>query len=60
MVLHVDLTGNYTHIEQFSDLKVHSCLRQVFSAGSPLKMMKNAFYFTSKALFVLRIFKFLS
>ena len=27
---------------------------------SPLKMMKNAFYFTSKALFVLKIFKFLS
>ena len=27
---------------------------------SPLKMMKNAFYFTSKALFVLKIFNFLS
>ena len=27
--------------------------------GSPLKMMKNAFYFTSIALFVLKIFKFL-
>ena len=27
---------------------------------SPLKMMKNAFYFTLKALFVLKIFKFLS
>ena len=27
---------------------------------SPLKMMTNAFYFTSKALFVLRILKFLS
>ena len=26
----------------------------------PLKMMKNAFYFISKALFVLKIFKFLS
>ena len=25
-----------------------------------LKMIKNAFYFTSKALFVLKIFKFLS
>ena len=29
-------------------------------AESPLKMMKNDFYFTSKALFVLKIFKFLS
>ena len=27
---------------------------------SPLKMMKNAFYFIFKALFVLKIFKFLS
>ena len=27
---------------------------------SPLKMMKNAFYFILKALFVLKIFKFLS
>ena len=27
---------------------------------SPLKVIKNAFYFTSKALFVLKIFKFLS
>ena len=27
---------------------------------SPLKMMKNAFYFTLKALFVLKILKFLS
>ena len=27
---------------------------------NPFKIMKNAFYFTSKALFVLKIFKFLS
>ena len=27
---------------------------------SPLKLIKNAFYFTLKALFVLKIFKFLS
>ena len=37
-----------------------SGLRQLLATGSPLKMMKNAFYFTSKALFVLKIFKFLS
>ena len=29
-------------------------------AEGPLKLMKNAFYFTLKALFVLKIFKFLS
>ena len=37
-----------------------SGLRQFFATVSPLKMMKNAFYFTVKALFVLKIFKFLS
>ena len=36
-----------------------SDLRQL-AAESPLKMMKNAFYFTSEALFVFKIFKFLS
>ena len=35
-------------------------LRQFLITESPLKMMKNAFYFTLKALFVLKIFKFLS
>ena len=35
-------------------------LRQFWAIATPLKMMKNAFYFTSKALFVLTIFKFLS
>ena len=33
-----------------------SSLKQFFTTESPLKMMKNAFYFTSKALFVLKIF----
>ena len=28
--------------------------------GSPLKIMKNVFYFVLKALFVLKIFRFLS
>ena len=36
-----------------------SGLRQFLSAESPLKMITNAFCFTSKALFVLKIFKFL-
>ena len=34
--------------------------RQLLATERPLKVMKNAFYFTSKALFVLKIFKFLS
>ena len=33
---------------------------QFLANESPLKIMKNAFYFTSKTLFVLKIFKFLS
>ena len=37
-----------------------SGLKQFLATESPLKMMKNAFYVTSKALFVLKIFKCLS
>ena len=37
-----------------------SGLRQVLAIETPLKMMKIAFYFTLKVLFVLKIFKFLS
>ena len=37
-----------------------SCLRQFLTVERPLKLMKNTFYFTSKALFVFKIFKCLS
>ena len=37
-----------------------SGLRQFLTFASPLKVMKNDFYFTLKARFVLKIFKFLS
>ena len=37
-----------------------SGLRQFLVTESPLKMIKNAFYFNSKALFVLKIFKVFS
>ena len=37
-----------------------SGLRQFLATESPLKIMKNPFYFTSKAVSVLKIFKFLS
>ena len=33
---------------------------ELLATESPLKVMKNAFYFTFRALFVLKIFKFLS
>ena len=35
-------------------------LRQFLATQSPVNMMKNAFYFTLKAFFVHKIFKFLS
>ena len=35
-------------------------LRQFLETENPLKIMKNAFYFTLKPLFVLNVFKFLS
>ena len=37
-----------------------SGLRQFLATESPLKIMKNAFYYISKALFVLEILNFLS
>ena len=37
-----------------------SGLRKFLATESPLKMMKNYFYFTLKSLSVLKIFKFLS
>ena len=37
-----------------------SGLTKFWGIESPLKMMKNAFYFTLETLFVLKIFKFLS
>ena len=37
-----------------------SGLRQFLATESPLKMTKNDFQFNLKALFVLKIFKFLS
>ena len=37
-----------------------SGLRQFLATENALKMMKNAFYFTSKAIFILKTFNFLS
>ena len=37
-----------------------SSLRKSLATETPLKIMKNTFYFTLKALFILKIFKFLS
>ena len=37
-----------------------SGLKQFLATESPLKLMKNALYFTSRYLFVVKIFKFMS
>ena len=39
-------------------LKAHSKVRQFLATESPSKIMKNAFYFTLKALLVLMTFNF--
>ena len=44
-------------IERLNRKGALSDLRHFFVAESPLKMMKNYFYFTSKTLFVLKIFQ---
>ena len=49
---------NLTPVTHFNGIL--SRLRQLLATESPLKMIKNAFYFISKALFLLKIFKFLS
>ena len=57
-------TGSYLGNKEISNVNQFkgalSGLRQFLATENPLKMMKNAFYFALKALFVLKIFKFLS
>ena len=48
----------YENLEKL--LKVHSHFWDNFWQQNPLKVMKNAFSFTSKALFVIKIFQSLS
>ena len=53
--------ANYNNRQSSNNLKgALSGLIQFLATESPLKMMNNAFYFISKAHFVLKIFKFLS
>ena len=59
----VAIIMSFKILKYFSSGKISfllSGLRQVLATESPLKVMKNAFYFTSKALFVLKILKFLA
>ena len=54
---------SYSGVEaqsKFSDLKSVSHLPKKIVLFTPLKVMKNAFYFILQALFVLKVFKFLS
>ena len=57
------LMNNYLMILKLKNFDLKgglSGLKQFLATESPLKMIKNAFCFTWKALFVLKIFKFLS
>ena len=54
-------TGKYRpYLDTFHVRSALLGLRQFLATESALKMMKNGFYFTSKAVFFLKIFKFLS
>ena len=50
----------FANMENLKVLKAHSKALDNFDTESSLKMMKNAFYFTLKALFDLKICKFFS
>ena len=50
----IELTNRGTPIKG-----AFSGLRQFLAMEDPLKMVESAFYFSSKALFTLKIFKFL-
>ena len=50
----------YKHVDSWLFKGALSGVRQSLTTVSPLKMMENVFYFTSKVLFILKIFKFLS
>ena len=54
-------TVNFKRLQEFDSINgALSSLKTVLATGSPLKMMKNAFYFILKPLLVLKIFTFLS
>ena len=53
-------TSYVTVIMHFSIKGGLSCLKKFLATESLLKMMKNAFNFTLKAIFVLKVFKYLS
>ena len=63
--LMTDFFGKYCNVDiskenKVTYLKVHLRVRQFLMTESPLRIMKNAFYFTLKAFLVLKIFRFLS
>ena len=57
-----DLVNKVSYPEEVKQLYLKTQLLQVqfLATETSLKTMKNAFYITSKALFVLNIFRFLS
>ena len=55
-----DIKKAYTQFKKHKFRGALSGLEQSLAIEAFLKMMKNAFYFTLKTLFALKIFKFLS
>ena len=60
MLLDGRLWADLWIINSSGSLRAHCQVWEFLASESPLKMMKNAFYFNVQALFVLKIFKFLS
>ena len=56
----VVLSGDYKKIQLKSDSHLPKKICCIYFNESPLKVMKNAFYFILKALFVLKMFNFFS
>ena len=56
---HKNVSKTLLKIENYRFKGQLYCLGQFLAAESYLKMMKNAFYFILKALFIPKIFKFL-
>ena len=55
-------TENWVDVEfcKFESKRPLSCMIQFLATEDPLRMMKNVFHFFLKALFVIRVFNFLS
>ena len=60
VVTYLQIIRQYLTLNVFLIRGTLSGLRQLFATNSPLKVTKNDFFFTLKALFIVKIFQVLS